>query len=70
MAVWFQLVGCQAHAFMIFLLALVSIAHSVAISVGKYLTITQFSQQRFLFNKKKVRIFDILGLMIFQLAVV
>ena len=33
----FGLAGCQAHAFMIFLLALVSITLSVAISVGNYL---------------------------------
>ena len=49
----FGLAGCQAHAFMIFLLALVSITHLVAISVGKYLTITRFSQQRFLFQQEK-----------------
>ncbi|XP_078371436.1 melanopsin-B-like [Oculina patagonica] len=46
--------GCQAHAFMIFLLALVSITHLAAISVGKYLTITRSLSRESYFNKKKV----------------
>ena len=52
----FGLVGCQAHAFMIFLLALVSITHLVTISVGKYLTITRSLSRDSYFNKEKVRL--------------
>ena len=37
----FGLAGCQAHAFMISLLALVSITHLATISAGKCLTITR-----------------------------
>ena len=58
----FGLAGCQAHAFMIFLLALVSITHLVAISAGKYLTITRSLSRDSYFNKKKV-ILIILGLL-------
>ena len=50
----FGLAGCQAHAFMIFLLALVSITHLVAISAGKCLTITRSLSRDSYFNKKKV----------------
>ena len=50
----FGLAGCQAHAFMIFQLALVSTTHLVAISAGKYLTITRSLSRDSYFNKKKV----------------
>ena len=50
----FGMAGCKAHAFMIFLLALVSITHLAAISVGKYLTITRSLYKESYFNKKKV----------------
>ena len=50
----FGMAGCQAHAFMIFLLALVSITHLVAISVGKYLTITRSLTRESYFNKRTV----------------
>ena len=63
----FGLAGCQAHAFMIFLLALVSITHLVAISAGKYLTITRSLYRDSYFNKKKV-IFIILGCWIYSLT--
>ena len=63
----FGLAGCQAHAFMIFLLALVSITHLVAISVGKYLTITRSLTKDSYFNKEKV-LLTILGSWIYSLA--
>ena len=50
----FGMAGCQAHAFMIFLLALVSLSHLAAISAGKYLTITRSLSRQSYFNKKKV----------------
>ena len=50
----FGVLGCQAHAFLIFLLALVSITHLAAISAGKYLTITRSLSRNSYFNKKKV----------------
>ena len=50
----FGIGGCKAHAFLIFLLALVSITHLAAISVGKYLTITRSLTRDSYFNKKKV----------------
>ena len=50
----FGMAGCKAYAFMIFLLALVSITHLAAISVGKYLTITRTVTRDSYLNKKKV----------------
>ena len=50
----FGIAGCKAHAFLIFLLALVSITHLAAISAGKYLTITRSLTRDSYFNKKKV----------------
>jgi len=50
----FGLAGCQAHAFLIFLLALVSITHLVTISAGKYLTITRSLSKDSYFNKENV----------------
>ena len=50
----FGIAGCKADAFMIFLLALVSITHLAAISVGKYLTITRTLSRDSFFNKKHV----------------
>ena len=47
----FGMAGCQAHAFMIFLLALVAITHLAAISVGKYFTM---SRSLSYFSKTKV----------------
>ncbi|XP_022781140.1 melanopsin-B-like [Stylophora pistillata] len=46
--------GCKAHAFMIFLLALVSITHLVVISLGKYLTITKSLSRDSYFNRRNV----------------
>ena len=63
----FGLAGCQAHAFMIFLLALVSITHLVAISVGKYLTITRSLTKDSYFDKKNI-ILTILGSWTYSLA--
>ena len=63
----FGLAGCQAHAFMIFLFAVVSITHLVTISVGKYLTITRSLSRDSYFNKEKVLLI-ILGSWIFSLA--
>ena len=50
----FGMAGCKAHAFLIFLLALVSITHLAAISAGKYLTITRSLTRDSYFNKKNV----------------
>ncbi|XP_078370655.1 melanopsin-A-like [Oculina patagonica] len=50
----FGIAGCKAHAFLIFLLALVSITHLAAISAGKYLTITRSLSRDSYFNKKGV----------------
>ena len=50
----FGMAGCQAHAFMIFLLALVSLTHLAAISAGKYLTITKSLSRQSYFNMKLV----------------
>jgi len=63
----FGLAGCQAHAFMIFLLALVSITHLAAISAGKCLTIRRSLSRDSYFNKKKV-ILIILGSWIYSLT--
>lgn len=49
--------GCQAHAFTIFLLALVSLSHLAEISAGKYLTITRsLSKQSFLSRRAVFRV--------------
>ncbi|XP_078370652.1 melanopsin-B-like [Oculina patagonica] len=50
----FGMAGCKAHAFLIFLLALVSITHLAAISAGKYLTITRSLTRDSYFNKGNV----------------
>ena len=50
----FGIAGCKAHAFLIFLLALVSITHLAAISVGKYLTVTRSLSRDSYFNNKNV----------------
>ncbi|XP_022781143.1 melanopsin-like [Stylophora pistillata] len=50
----FGMDGCKAHAFMIFLLALVSITHLAVISVGKFLTITRSLSRDSYFNKSTV----------------
>ena len=46
--------GCQAYAFMIFLLGLVSITHLTAMSAEKYFTITNSLSKNFYWNKKQV----------------
>ena len=50
----FGMAGCRVHAFLIFLLALVSITHLVAISTGKYLTITRSISRDSYFSKRNV----------------
>lgn len=50
----FGMAGCRAHAFMIFLLALVSITHLTAISVEKYLTITKSLLKESYWDTKQV----------------
>ena len=50
----FGIAGCKAHAFLVFLLALVSITQLAAISVGKYLTVTRSLSRDSYFNKKNV----------------
>ena len=50
----FGMAGCKAYAFMIFLLAIVSITHLAAISVGKYLTITRTVNRQSYFSKTNV----------------
>lgn len=50
----FGMAGCKAHAFMIFLLALVSITHLAVISVGKFLTITRSLSRDSYFSKSMV----------------
>ena len=50
----FGMAGCNAHAFMIFLFALVSITHMAAISAGKYLTISKSISRESYFNKKQI----------------
>lgn len=53
----FGMAGCQAHAFTIFLLALVSLSHLAEISAGKYLTITRsLSKQSFLSRRVVFRV--------------
>ena len=52
----FGMAGCQAHAFIIFLLALVSLSHLAAISAGKYLTITRSVSRQSYLNKKTVMV--------------
>lgn len=49
----FGIAGCQAHAFMIFLLGLVSITHLTIISAEKYLTITKSISRNSYFDKKQ-----------------
>ena len=53
----FGMIGCQAHAFMIFLLGLVSITHLTIISTEKYLTITRSISRHSYCGKKQVLIF-------------
>lgn len=50
----FGVLGCQVYAFIIFLLALVSIIQLAAVSVGKYLTITKSLSKESYFSKKQV----------------
>ena len=50
----FGMAGCQAHAFMIFLLGLVSITHLTAMSAEKYLTTTKSLSKNCYWNKKQV----------------
>ena len=50
----FGMAGCKAHAFMIFLFALVSITHLASISAGKYLNITRSLYRDSYFDKKQV----------------
>ena len=50
----FGMIGCQAHAFMIFLLGLVSITHLTIISAEKYLTITRSISRHSYCGKKQV----------------
>ena len=59
--------GCQAYAFLIFLLTLVSITHLACISAGKYLTITRSLSRDSYFNTKKVLLI-ILASWIFSLC--
>ena len=51
----FGMAGCQAHAVMIFLLALVSLTHLAAISAGKYLTVTRSLSKQSYFDTRMVR---------------
>ena len=46
--------GCKAHAFMVFLFALVSITHLAIISAGKYLTISHSLTRQFYFGKNQI----------------
>lgn len=50
----FGMAGCQAHAFMIFLFALVSITHLANISAGKYFNITRSLYKDSYFNKRQI----------------
>ena len=50
----FGMAGCQAHAFLIFLLGLVSITHLTIISLEKYLTITKSISRHSYFDLKNV----------------
>ena len=52
----FGMAGCQVHAFMVFLLALVSLSHLAAISAGKYLTITRSVSRQSYLGKKSVMV--------------
>ena len=50
----FGLAGCQAHAFMVFLFALVSITNLAAISAAKYLTISRSLSKESYFNRRQI----------------
>lgn len=50
----FGMAGCEAHAFMVFLFALVSITHLAAISAGKYLTISRSLTRESYFDRRQV----------------
>ena len=50
----FGLAGCKAHAFMIFLLGIVSITHLSAIAAEKYLTISKSFSRDCYFDREKV----------------
>lgn len=63
----FGMAGCKAHAFMIFLFALVSITHLASISAGKYLNITRSLYRDSYFDKKQV-MFIILASWVYSLA--
>ena len=49
----YSVAGCRAHAFIIFLFALVSMTHLAIISAGKYLTITRSLSKQFYFSIKQ-----------------
>lgn len=63
----FGMAGCKAHAFMIFLFALVSITHMANISAGKYLNITRSLYRDSYFDKKQILLI-ILASWIFSLG--
>lgn len=63
----FGMAGCRAHAFMVFLFALVSITHLAAISAGKYLTISRSLSRESYLSKKQV-LFMILGTWLYSLG--
>ena len=52
----FGLAGCQAHAFMVFLFALVSITNLAAISAAKYLTISRSLSKESYFNRRQIQL--------------
>lgn len=63
----FGMAGCKAHAFMIFLFALVSITHLANISAGKYLNITRSLYKNSYFSKRQI-LLVILASWIFSLG--
>ena len=50
----FGMAGCQAHGFMVFLFALVSISTLAVISAAKYLTISRSLKKESYFNNRKI----------------
>ena len=50
----FGLAGCQAHAFLVFLFAIVSITNLAAISAAKYLTISRSLSKESYFNRRQI----------------
>ena len=63
----FEMAGCKAHAFMVFLFSLVSITHLAAISAGKYFTISRSLTRESYFDRRQI-MYVVLACWVYSLA--